>query len=123
MNVGRSGQGAAGGQGQPSLRRAVLRWCVAGLSSLVWAQAAPAQPRTTLVVAAYGMFFIPRAYGTSIQMTGDASAALWGFLTFYISCLALTWFVYARRGGLLHDIERNRGGNAAGEARRSERRV
>ncbi len=77
----------------------------------------------TSAVAAYGMFFIPRAYGTSIQMTGDASAALWGFLTFYISCLALTWFVYARRGGLLHDIERNRGGNAAGEARRSERRV
>ena len=77
----------------------------------------------TSAVAAYGMFFIPRAYGTSIQMTGDASAALWGFLGFYVTCLGLTWFVYTRRGGLLHDIERSRGGHAAGEARRSERRV
>jgi len=77
----------------------------------------------TSAVAAYGMFFIPRAYGTSIQMTGDASAALWGFLIFYVTCLALTWFVYTRRGGMLHDIERGRGGDAVGEARRSERRV
>ena len=77
----------------------------------------------TSAVAAYGMFFIPRAYGTSIQMTGDASAALWGFLVFYVTCLALTWFVYTRRGGLLHDIERSRGGDAIGEARRMERRV
>ena len=77
----------------------------------------------TSAVAAYGMFFIPRAYGTSIQMTGDASAALWGFLVFYVTCLGLTWFVYTRRGGLLHDIERSRGGDAVNEAQRSERRV
>ena len=56
-------------------------------------------------------------------MTGDASAALWAFLVFYVTCLALTWFVYTRRGGLLHDIERSRGGDAIGEARRMERRV
>jgi NNP family nitrate/nitrite transporter-like MFS transporter len=60
----------------------------------------------TSAIAAYGMFFIPRAYGTSIELTGDASGALWGFLIFYVTCLALTWFVYTRRGGLLHDIER-----------------
>ena len=36
-------------------------------------------------------------------------AALWGFLIFYASCAALTWFVYNRRGGLLHDIERGAG--------------
>ncbi len=77
----------------------------------------------TSAVAAYGMFFIPRAYGTSIQMTGDASAALWGFMAFYVTCLALTWFVYTRRGGLLHDIERSRGGEVVGQARHSERRV
>ena len=77
----------------------------------------------TSAVAAYGMFFIPRAYGTSIQMTGDASAALGGFLVFYVTCLGLTWFVYTRRGGLLHDIERSRGGDAVNEAQRSERRV
>jgi NNP family nitrate/nitrite transporter-like MFS transporter len=61
----------------------------------------------TSAIAAYGMFFIPRAYGTSIEITGDASGALWGFLIFYLTCLALTWFVYTRRGGLLHDIERS----------------
>lgn len=77
----------------------------------------------TSAVAAYGMFFIPRAYGTSVQMTGDASAALWGFLVFYVSCLGLTWFVYTRRGGLLHDIERSHDGDAVGKARRLERRV
>jgi NNP family nitrate/nitrite transporter-like MFS transporter len=32
--------------------------------------------------------------------------ALWGFLIFYVSCVLLTWFVYTRQGGLLHDIER-----------------
>jgi NNP family nitrate/nitrite transporter-like MFS transporter len=61
----------------------------------------------TSAIAAYGMFFIPRAYGTSIEITGDASGALWAFLIFYVTCLALTWFVYTRRGGLLHDIERS----------------
>jgi NNP family nitrate/nitrite transporter-like MFS transporter len=33
-------------------------------------------------------------------------AALWAFLIFYVTCAALTWFVYTRPGGLLHDIER-----------------
>ena len=62
----------------------------------------------TSAVAAYGMFFIPKAYGTSIEMTGGPVAALWGFLAFYVVCLAVTWFVYTRRGGLLHDIEHGR---------------
>ena len=30
-------------------------------------------------------------------------AALWGFLAFYVTCAALTWFAYTRKGGLLHD--------------------
>ncbi len=34
--------------------------------------------------------------------------ALWAFLIFYASCAALTWFIYTRKGGLLHDIERGR---------------
>ena len=63
----------------------------------------------TSAVAAYGMFFIPKAYGTSIQMTGTADAALWGFLVFYVTCLVLTWAIYTRRGGLLHVIENGRG--------------
>ena len=60
----------------------------------------------TSAIAAYGAFFIPKAYGTSISMTGGPVAALWGFLAFYAACLAITWAFYTRPGGLLHDIER-----------------
>ena len=60
----------------------------------------------TSAIAAYGAFFIPKAYGTSIAMTGGPFMALWGFLVFYAICLVLTWFYYTRRGGLLHELER-----------------
>ena len=59
-------------------------------------------------IAAYGAFFIPKGYGTSIALTGGPQAALWAFLAFYASCILLTWAVYTRRGGLLYDIERQR---------------
>jgi NNP family nitrate/nitrite transporter-like MFS transporter len=59
----------------------------------------------TSAVAAYGAFFIPKSFGTSIAATGGAEAALYSFLAFYLSCIAITWFVYTRRGGLLFDIE------------------
>jgi NNP family nitrate/nitrite transporter-like MFS transporter len=60
----------------------------------------------TSAIAAYGAFFIPKAYGTSISLTGKPMAALWAFLVFYVSCALVTWWFYTRRGGLLHDIER-----------------
>jgi NNP family nitrate/nitrite transporter-like MFS transporter len=60
----------------------------------------------TSAVAAYGAFFIPKSYGTSIAMTGGPSAALWAFLIFYATCAVVTWWFYTRPGGLLHDIER-----------------
>ncbi|MCC2096174.1 MAG: NarK family nitrate/nitrite MFS transporter [Hyphomicrobiales bacterium] len=60
----------------------------------------------TSAIAAYGAFFIPKSYGTSISVTGGPEAALWIFLIFYISCLAMTWYYYTRRGGLLYDVER-----------------
>ncbi|MFG1344365.1 MFS transporter [Xanthobacter autotrophicus DSM 431] len=60
----------------------------------------------TSAIAAFGAFFIPKGYGTSIALTGSPEAALWAFLIFYVSCLVLTWAVYTRKGGLLHDIER-----------------
>jgi len=59
----------------------------------------------TSAVAAYGAFFIPKSYGTSIALTGGVEMALWAFAAFYASCLAVIWFVYTRRGGLLHEIE------------------
>ena len=62
----------------------------------------------TSAIAAYGAFFIPKAYGTSIAMTGSAVGALWAFLIFYVICLVITWAVYTRPGGLLHDIEHGR---------------
>ena len=67
----------------------------------------------TSAIAAYGAFFIPKAYGTSIAMTGSAVGALWGFLIFYVLCVAITWVVYTRPGGLLHDIEHGRGTKGA----------
>ncbi len=60
----------------------------------------------TSAIAAYGAFFIPKSYGTSIVLTGGVQAALWGFLAFYVSCILATWFFYTRRGGLLFDVER-----------------
>ena len=59
----------------------------------------------TSAIGAYGGFFIPKAYGSSIALTGSPVGALWAFLAFYVLCLGLTWTVYARRGGLLFDIE------------------
>jgi NNP family nitrate/nitrite transporter-like MFS transporter len=49
-------------------------------------------------VAAYGAFFIPKSYGTAIALTGAPDAALHGFLLFYASCVAITWWYYARKG-------------------------
>jgi MFS transporter, NNP family, nitrate/nitrite transporter len=60
----------------------------------------------TSAIAAYGAFFIPKSYGTSISLTGGPQDALWAFLVFYFSCIAITWWFYTRRGGLLHDLER-----------------
>ena len=66
----------------------------------------------TSAIAAYGAFFIPKAYGTSISMTGAPHGAIWTFLGFYIVCLVLTFAIYTRPGGMLFDLERGRTSNA-----------
>lgn len=48
-------------------------------------------------IGAYGGFFIPRSFGTSLEMTGDVHAALYSFIAFYLSCVLVTWWFYARR--------------------------
>ncbi|MGZ4990818.1 MAG: nitrate/nitrite transporter [Methylobacter sp.] len=48
-------------------------------------------------IAAYGAFFIPKSYGTSISMTGTPNAALYCFITFYLVCIGITWWFYARK--------------------------
>ena len=49
-------------------------------------------------IAAFGGFFIPKAYGTAVALNGATAAALYPFLAFYLSCAAVTWWYYARRG-------------------------
>jgi nitrate/nitrite transporter NarK len=49
-------------------------------------------------IGAYGGFFIPKSYGSSITLTGSPDMALYGFIVFYITCLAVTWWWYYRRG-------------------------
>ena len=48
-------------------------------------------------IAAYGAFFIPKSFGTSIELTGGPQAALYIFIGFYLSCIAVTWWYYSRK--------------------------
>jgi NNP family nitrate/nitrite transporter-like MFS transporter len=48
-------------------------------------------------VAAFGGFFIPMAYGTSIELTGSPQSALIFFSLFYLSCVLVTWRWYSRK--------------------------
>lgn len=48
-------------------------------------------------VAAYGGFFIPKSYGTSIDLLGGPEGALYVFIVFYLTCIAITWWYYARK--------------------------
>lgn len=59
----------------------------------------------TSAIAAYGAFYIPKAYGSSIAMTGTANAALWGFFAFFVSCAVLTFVAYSGPRGLLRSVE------------------
>ncbi|MCW5695126.1 MAG: NarK family nitrate/nitrite MFS transporter [Bauldia sp.] len=67
----------------------------------------------TSAIAAYGAFFIPRAFGTSISLTGGPEAALFVFMGFYVSCALVTYAFYTRRGGVLYDIEHRAGSPVA----------
>ncbi|GFE63260.1 NarK family nitrate/nitrite MFS transporter [Litoreibacter roseus] len=50
----------------------------------------------TSAIAAYGAFFIPKLYGTSIAVTGAPNGALWVFLGFYAVCAVICWIFYSR---------------------------
>jgi NNP family nitrate/nitrite transporter-like MFS transporter len=49
-------------------------------------------------IGAYGGFFIPKSYGTSIALTGGVEAALYAFIAFYVTCVLVNWWFYARKG-------------------------
>ena len=48
-------------------------------------------------IGAVGGFFIPKAFGTSLAMTGSPVDAMKVFLVFYIVCVLVTWLVYGRK--------------------------
>ena len=48
-------------------------------------------------IGAYGGFFIPKSYGSSIALTGGPEAALCLFIAFYVTCIAVTWWFYSRK--------------------------
>src|SRR5665213_2352964 len=54
----------------------------------------------TSAIGACGGYLIPRSFGASIAATGGPYLALEGFLLFYVSCVALTWWYYLRKSFL-----------------------
>ena len=54
----------------------------------------------TSAIGACGGYLIPRGFGASIAATGGPQFALEVFLTFYVTCIALTWWYYLRRNFL-----------------------
>ena len=53
-------------------------------------------------IGAYGGFFIPLAFASSMAATGDPAIALYVFLGFYLTCAAVNWAFYARKHSLLN---------------------
>jgi NNP family nitrate/nitrite transporter-like MFS transporter len=51
----------------------------------------------TSAIAAYGAFLIPKIFATQIQ-AGTPQYALYGFAAYYLSCLVVNWWFYARKG-------------------------
>ncbi len=51
----------------------------------------------TSAIAAYGAFLIPKIFGTQIQ-AGTPQYALYGFAGYYLTCLVVNWWFYARKG-------------------------
>ena len=51
-------------------------------------------------IGAFGGFFIPKAYGTAVTLTGGTGAALVLFLAFYLSCIAVSGWFAARLAAL-----------------------
>lgn len=51
----------------------------------------------TSAIAAYGAFVIPNVFGAQIK-AGTPHYALYAFAVYYVSCLAVNWWYYARKG-------------------------
>jgi NNP family nitrate/nitrite transporter-like MFS transporter len=66
----------------------------AALESARWQTAAVLG--VTSAIGAIGGYLVPRAFGASIRATGSAEDALWIFVGFYVTSIALTWWCYLR---------------------------
>ncbi|HEY1223914.1 MAG TPA: MFS transporter [Brevundimonas sp.] len=53
-------------------------------------------------IGAYGGFFIPLAFASSMKATGGPVTALYVFLAFYGACAVVNWLFYARRRSILN---------------------
>jgi NNP family nitrate/nitrite transporter-like MFS transporter len=90
----------------PSIfREAKLREAGSGIEARANAmQAAGLESGTALgfigAIGACGGYLIPRGFGASIAATGGPYVALEIFLTFYATCLGLTWWYYMRKSFL-----------------------
>ncbi|NUQ80228.1 MAG: NarK/NasA family nitrate transporter [Bacteroidetes bacterium] len=51
----------------------------------------------TSAIGAYGAFIIPKVFGEQVK-AGTPEYALFGFTAFYVICLVLNWWYYARKG-------------------------
>ena len=50
----------------------------------------------TSAIAAYGAYLIPKIFATQIK-AGTPEYALYGFALYYLSCLLVNWWFYARK--------------------------
>ncbi|MBK5293758.1 MAG: NarK/NasA family nitrate transporter, partial [Acidobacteriia bacterium] len=50
----------------------------------------------TSAIAAYGAFIIPKVFGKQIE-AHRPEYALYGFAIYYLSCLLVNWYYYARK--------------------------
>ena len=78
-------------------QRAASKDMDAGLIRKAAAKESAAVLGFSSAIAAYGAFFVPKSYGTAISLTGSVHAALYFFIIFYVSCIAITWWFYARK--------------------------
>ena len=52
----------------------------------------------TSAIAAYGAFFVPKMFGSSLGVNGTFIA----LIVFYMLCIALTWWYYSRADAEYH---------------------
>ncbi|MCW2478751.1 NarK family nitrate/nitrite MFS transporter [Candidatus Symbiopectobacterium sp. NZEC135] len=48
-------------------------------------------------IGAIGGFFIPKAFGTSLELTGSPAGAIKVFILCYVVCVLVTWLFYGRK--------------------------